>query len=288
MNVVEVAIEVKTEGGRDALDAALDRLRERQPSIGIRLDTESGEIRLSGMSEDELKDAVASLGNIDVRAGAPQVLYREALSKRIVILHTHKRQIAGGGEFAEVKIEFEPLPLGSGLVFENGIISGAVPTRFIPAIEEALKSEAENGALVGFPIDVWARLVDGKYHEIDSRSSTFEIAARAAFRKLATQGVVEILEPIMKVEVVTPDDYFGNVVNDLNSRGLIQGVEARGNAQAVSALAPTSHMLGYSVSLAAATNGQGQCTMTYDHHEIVPNRGGEDPRFPGAGAARVA
>jgi elongation factor G len=291
LNVIEIAVEAKTQSDLARLDSALDRLRESQPWIGIRFDAESGQTILSGKSEQELEDGVSVLvGVCRVNVGQPMVAYRETLSKHLTVIYTHKRLMGAAGEFAQVKIEFEPLPPGSGFVFENHIVGGSVPKEYIPAVENGLNREKEGGLLVGFPvIDFRARLVDGKYHEVDSNALTFEIAARAAFRELAARGAVKLLEPIMKVEVITPDDYFGAVIGDLNSRrGQIHGTDARDNAQVISAMVPMSHMFGYTDALRAATDGRGRYTMIYDHYEAVPQAGNDDPRFPGAAAIRVA
>jgi elongation factor G len=291
MNVIEVAIEARTQSGRAALDVALEQLRQNRPWMGLRCNSTSGQAVLSGRSEDELEQALRTLSDdkrVDFRAGDFQVVYREALSKRTVITHTHAKVTGSRGEFAEVEIEFEPLPPGSGFVFENGIVGESVPSRFIPAIETGVRSEAERGLLVGFPVvDFRARLVDGKYHEMDSTPRTFEIAARAAFRKLAAKGVVQLWEPIMKVEAVTPEDCFGKVLGDLNARGQIHNLEARADRQVLVAMVPMSHLFGYSAALNTATDGRGQLSMVFDHYEIVPNSG-DDPRFPGAAAARIA
>ena len=292
MNVVEVAIAPKTEAGGRALNAALDGLRQSHPGIGIRLDRESGQTLLSGQSEEELESVLSALvdaNHLDLEIGPPQVVYLETLSKRVTITHTYKRQMGGAGEFAEVKIEFEPLPSDSGIAFENGVVGGTVPANFIPAIEKGVRREAEGGLLIGFPVtDFHARLVDGKFHELDSNALAFEIAARAAFRELGKRGAAILIEPIMKVEVTAPEDDFATVISDLNSRrAQIHSLEARGAAQVILALVPMSHMLGYSRSLNAATGGRCTYTMTYDHYEAVP-QAGDDDNFPGAAAARVA
>jgi elongation factor G len=289
VNVIEVAVVAKTRTDVAQLEGALERLRQSQPWIGIRLlDTASGQIILSGKSEQELEAAVSALADAcAVNVDRPMAACRETLTKPVMVIYTHKKQIGGAGEFAEVKIYFEPLPPGSGFVFENHVINGNVPKKYIEAIESALKREKEGGLLAGFPvIDFGARLVDGKYHEIDSNALTFEIAARGAFRELATRGALKLLEPIMKVEVITLDDYFGAVIRDLNSRGHIHSIGARGGAQVICAMVPMRQMFGYSDALRAATDGVGRYTMTYDHHE--PAESNDDPRFPGAAAMRVA
>jgi elongation factor G len=226
-------------------------------------------------------------------AGAPQVGYRETLSKSVTIDHTHKKQTGGSGEFARVKIEFEPLPPGSGFEFVDDIKGGSVPKEFIPAIEEAIKSQKENGLMAGFPvIDFKARLLDGDSHEIDSNALAFDIAARAAFRELTNLGVVKLLEPIMKVEVVAPEDFIGGVIGDfLQRRALIQGQDTRGNEYVIVAMVPLANMLSYAVDLHSITDGRATYLMEFDHYAQLPQHltgGDDDPRFPGAAAMRVA
>jgi elongation factor G len=200
------------------------------------------------------------------------VAYRETLSKPVTIKYTHKKQTGGSGQFAEVTIEFEPLPPGSGFVFENDVVGGSIPKEFIPSVEKGLKAQKESGLLAGFPvIDFSARLTDGKYHEVDSNALTFDIAARAAFRELASRGAVKLLEPIMKVEVVTPEDFLGGVIGDLNSRrGQVQGTDSRGNAQVVTAMVPLANMFGYINTLRSMSQGRAQYSMQFDHYEQVP------------------
>ncbi|HTW34779.1 MAG TPA: elongation factor G [Rhizomicrobium sp.] len=273
--VIEVAIEPKTKADQEKMGMALARLAQEDPSFRVSTDTESGQTILKGMGELHLEikvDILKRTYKVDANVGAPQVAYRETLSKPITIQYTHKKQTGGSGQFAEVKIEFEPLPPGSGFVFENDVVGGSIPKEFIPSVEKGLKAQKESGLLAGFPvIDFQARLVDGKYHEVDSNALTFDIAARAAFRELASKGVVKLLEPIMKVEVVTPDDFLGGVIGDLNSRrGQVQGTDSRGNAQVVTAMVPLANMFGYINTLRSMTQGRAQYTMQFDHYEQVP------------------
>jgi elongation factor G len=273
--VIEVAIEPKTKGDQEKMGMALARLAQEDPSFRVSTDTESGQTILKGMGELHLEikvDILKRTYKVDANVGAPQVAYRETLSKPITIQYTHKKQTGGSGQFAEVKIEFEPLAPGSGFVFENDVVGGSIPKEFIPSVEKGLKAQKESGLLAGFPvIDFQARLVDGKYHEVDSNALTFDIAARAAFRELASKGVVKLLEPIMKVEVVTPDDFLGGVIGDLNSRrGQVQGTDSRGNAQVVTAMVPLANMFGYINTLRSMTQGRAQYTMQFDHYEQVP------------------
>ena len=209
---------------------------------------------------------------VDANVGAPQVAYRETLSKPVTVDYTHKKQTGGSGQFARVKIEYEPLPPGSGFVFENEVVGGSIPKEFIPSVEKGIKAQKESGLMAGFPvIDFKATLVDGAFHEVDSNALTFDIAARASFRELATKGAVKLLEPIMKVEVVTPDDFLGGVIGDLNGRrGHVQGTDTRGNAQIVTAMVPLANMFGYINTLRSMTQGRAQYSMQFDHYETVP------------------
>ncbi len=273
--VIEVAIEPKTKADQEKMGMALARLAQEDPSFRVSTDTESGQTILKGMGELHLEikvDILRRTYKVDANVGAPQVAYRETLSKPITIQYTHKKQTGGSGQFAEVKIEFEPLPPGSGFVFENEVVGGSIPKEFIPSVEKGLKAQKESGLMAGFPvIDFGARLIDGKYHEVDSNALTFDIAARAAFRELASKGVVKLLEPIMSVEVVTPDDFLGGVIGDLNSRrGQVQGTDSRGNAQVVTAMVPLANMFGYINTLRSMTQGRAQYTMQFDHYEQVP------------------
>ncbi|MEY4879014.1 MAG: elongation factor, partial [Pseudomonadota bacterium] len=273
--VIELAIEPKTKADQEKMGMALARLAQEDPSFRVSTDVESGQTILKGMGELHLDikvDILRRTYKVDANVGAPQVAYRETLSKAVTVLYTHKKQTGGSGQFAEVKIEFEPLEPGSGFVFENDVVGGSIPKEFIPSVEKGLKVQKESGLLAGFPvIDFKATLVDGKYHEVDSNALTFEIASRAAFRELGTRGAVKLLEPIMKVEVVTPDEYFGEVIGDLNSRrGQVQGTDTRGNAQVIEAMVPLANMFGYVNTLRSKTQGRAQYTMQFDHYEQVP------------------
>jgi elongation factor G len=273
--VIEVAIEPKTKADQEKMGVALNRLAQEDPSFRVSTDQESGQTILKGMGELHLDikvDILRRTYKVDANVGAPQVAYRETLSKPLSIKYTHKKQTGGSGQFAEVTIDFEPLPPGSGFVFENDVVGGAIPKEFIPAVEKGLKAQKESGLLAGFPvIDFKATLTDGKYHEVDSNALTFDIAARAAFRELASKGAVKLLEPIMKVEVVTPDDFLGGVIGDLNSRrGQVQGTDSRGNAQVVTAMVPLANMFGYINTLRSMSQGRAQYSMQFDHYEEVP------------------
>src|SRR6185437_4086843 len=273
--VIEVAVEPKTKADQEKMGVALNRLAQEDPSFRVTSDAESGQTILKGMGELHLEikiDILKRTYKVDANVGAPQVAYRETLSKPVTIKYTHKKQTGGSGQFAEVSIDFEPLPPGSGFVFENDVVGGSIPKEFIPSVEKGLKNQKESGLIAGFPvIDFKATLTDGKYHEVDSNALTFDIAARAAFRELAEKRAAKLLEPIMKVEVVTPEDYFGGVIGDLNSRrGQVQGTDTRGNAQIVTAMVPLANMFGYINTLRSMTQGRAQYTMQFDHYEQVP------------------
>jgi elongation factor G len=273
--VIEVAIEPKTKADQEKMGMALARLAQEDPSFRVSTDQESGQTILKGMGELHLDikvDILRRTYKVEANVGAPQVAYRETLSKPVTIQYTHKKQTGGSGQFAEVKIEFEPLPPGSGFVFENDVVGGSIPKEFIPSVEKGIRAQKESGLMAGFPvIDFQARLVDGKYHEVDSNALTFDIAARAAFRELGSKGAVKLLEPIMNVEVVTPEDFLGGVIGDLNSRrGQVQGTDSRGNAQVVTAMVPLANMFGYINNLRSMTQGRAQYTMQFDHYEQVP------------------
>ncbi len=273
--VIEVAIEPKTKGDQEKMGMALVRLAQEDPSFRVTTDQESGQTILKGMGELHLEikvDILKRTYKVDANVGAPQVAYRETLSKPVTVKYTHKKQTGGSGQFAEVTIDFEPLPPGSGFVFENEVVGGAIPKEFIPSVEKGLKAQKESGLMAGFPvIDFSAKLTDGKYHEVNSNALTFDIAARAAFRELASRGAVKLLEPIMKVEVVTPEDFLGGVIGDLNSRrGQVQGTDSRGNAQVVTAMVPLANMFGYINTLRSMSQGRAQYSMQFDHYEQVP------------------
>ena len=273
--VIEVAIEPKTKADQEKMGMALVRLAQEDPSFRVSTDQESGQTILKGMGELHLEikvDILKRTYKVEANVGAPQVAYRETLSRPVSIKYTHKKQTGGSGQFAEVSIDFEPLPPGSGFVFENDVVGGAIPKEFIPSVEKGLKAQKESGLLAGFPvIDFKATLTDGKYHEVDSNALTFDIAARAAFRELASKGVAKLLEPIMKVEVVTPEEFTGGVIGDLlGRRGQVQGQDTRGNASVISAMVPLANMFGYINQLRSQTQGRAQYSMEFDHYSQVP------------------
>ena len=273
--VIELSIEPKTKADQEKLGVALQKLAQEDPSFRVSTDFESGQTILRGMGELHLEikvDILRRTYKVDANVGAPQVAYRESLGRKCEIDYTHKKQTGGSGQFARIKIVFEPGEPGSGFVFESKVVGGNVPKEYIPGIEKGLSQAKENGLLAGFPvIDVKATLIDGAYHDVDSSVMAFEIAARAAFRELREKGAPKLLEPIMKVEVVTPDEYMGDVIGDLNSRrGQIQGTETRGNAQVVTAFVPLANMFSYVNTLRGMSQGRAQFTMQYDHYEPVP------------------
>ena len=273
--VIEIAIEPKSKADQEKLGVALGKMVAEDPSFTVFTDQESGQTIMKGMGELHLDikvDILKRTYKVEANIGAPQVAYRESLGRKAEIDYTHKKQTGGTGQFARIKVVFEPGEPGSGFVFESKIVGGAVPKEFIPGVEKGLESVKDNGLLAGFPlIDFKATLIDGAYHDVDSSVLAFEIAARAAFKELREKGAPKLLEPIMKVEVLTPDEYLGDVIGDLNSRrGQIQGTDQRGNAQVVTAFVPLANMFGYIGNLRGMSQGRAQFTMQYDHYEAVP------------------
>ncbi len=273
--VISVAVEPKTKADYDKMGVALQRLAAEDPSFRVRSDLESGETIIAGMGELHLEiivDRMKREYKVEANVGPPQVAYRETISRAADIDYIHKKQTGGAGQYARVKIRFEPLPPGSGFVFENDVTGGNVPREFIPSVEKGLKTQKESGVLAGFPcIDFKASLYDGAYHDVDSNALTFEIAARAAFREGIPKCGPRLLEPIMRVEAVCPQDYFGVVQGDLVSRrGHLTGTEMRGNAQVISAMVPLANMFGYVNNLRSMTQGRASYTMHFDHYAPVP------------------
>ena len=273
--VIEIAVEPKSKADQEKLGVALAKLAAEDPSFTVSTDFESGQTILKGMGELHLDikiDILKRTYKVEANIGAPQVAYRESLGRKVDIDYTHKKQTGGTGQFARVMITFEPGEPGSGFIFENAIVGGAVPKEYIPGVQKGLESVKDNGLLAGFPlIDFKATLTDGKYHDVDSSVLAFEIASRAAFKELREKGAPKLLEPIMAVEVVTPEEYLGSVIGDLNSRrGMIQGQDMRGNATVVNAFVPLANMFGYVNTLRGMSQGRAQFTMQYDHYEPVP------------------
>ena len=274
--VIEMAIEPKTKGDQEKLGIALQKLAAEDPSFYVMTDMESGQTIIKGMGELHLDikvDILKRTHKVDVQVGAPQVAYRETITKPSKVDYTHKKQTGGTGQFARVILEVSPSEPGVGFNFESKIVGGSVPKEYIPGVEKGLNSVMNAGILAGFPIvDVNVALVDGAFHEVDSSAIAFEIASRMGFREALQKAGSVLLEPIMKVEVTTPEEYLGGVIGDLNSRrGQIAGTGQRGNAQIVNAMVPLANMFGYVNSLRSMSQGRASYTMQFDHYEPVPS-----------------
>ena len=279
--VIEIAVEPKTKSDQEKMGVALQRLAAEDPSFCVSSDIESGQTILKGMGElhlDILVDRMRREFKVEANIGAPQVAYRERLSKPADVDYTHKKQTGGSGQFARVKINFEPLPAGSGFEFENKVVGGNVPKEFIPGVEKGIVSAMDSGIIAGFPVtDLKATLYDGGSHDVDSSVMAFEIAGRAAFREAMRLGAAQLLEPIMKVEAVMPDEYMGDIIGDLNSRrGQISSMDQRGNARVINAMVPLAEMFGYVNTLRSLSQGRAQFTMQFDHYDVVPNQVSEE------------
>ena len=273
--VIELSVEPKTKADQEKMGIALNRLAQEDPSFRVSTDHESGQTIIKGMGElhlDIIVDRMRREFKVEANVGAPQVAYREYLAREVEVDYTHKKQSGGSGQFGRVKVICTPGERGQGIIFHDEIKGGNIPREYIPAIEKGFREQAASGHLVGFPIiDFTIRLIDGAYHDVDSSAIAFEIAARGAMREVAQKAGIKLLEPIMKVEVVTPDDYLGDVIGDLNSRrGQIQGTDTRGNAQAVEAFVPLANMFGYVNELRSFTQGRAQYTMIFSHYDEVP------------------
>ena len=273
--VIQIAIEPKTKGDQEKMGLALHRLAAEDPSFRVKTDEESGQTIIAGMGElhlDIIVDRMKREFKVEANVGAPQVAYRETITRSHEQDYTHKKQTGGTGQFARVKVVFEPNTEGEEYVFESKIVGGAVPKEYIPGVQKGIESVLSSGPFAGFPmIGVKATLIDGAYHDVDSSVLAFEIASRACFREAAPKLGVQLLEPVMKVEGVTPEDYVGNVIGDLNSRrGQIQGQEARGIAVVINAMVPLANMFKYVDSLRSMSQGRAQYTMQFDHYEPVP------------------
>ncbi len=273
--VIEIAIEPKSKADQEKLGVALAKLVAEDPSFRVHTDQESGQTIIKGMGELHLDikvDILKRTYKVDANIGAPQVAYREKITRQAVEDYTHKKQTGGHGQYARVKIVAEPGAPGSGFEFENEVVGGSVPKEFIPAVEKGLEGVMSSGVLAGFPVvDLKVSLVDGASHEVDSSAMAFEIAARTALRQALHKGGPVLLEPIMKVEVVTPEDYTGSVIGDLNSRrGQIQGQDMRGNANVISAMVPLANMFSYVNNLRSMSQGRATFTMQFDHYAEVP------------------
>jgi elongation factor G len=273
--VIELSVEPKTKADQEKMGVALNRLAQEDPSFRVTTDHESGQTIIKGMGElhlDIIVDRMKREFKVEANVGAPQVAYRESLAKPVDVDYTHKKQSGGSGQFGRVKVKVTPGERGQGVVFDDNIKGGNIPKEFIPAIEKGFREQAESGYLIGFPIiDFSIELYDGAYHDVDSSAIAFEIAGRGAMREVAQKSGIKLLEPIMKVEVVTPEDYLGDVIGDLNSRrGQIQGTDSRGNAQSVEAMVPLANMFGYVNELRSFSQGRAQYSMQFSHYEEVP------------------
>ena len=273
--VIEIAIEPKTKADQEKMSTALQRLAAEDPSFQVSVDHESGQTIMRGMGElhlDILVDRMKREFKVEANIGAPQVAYRETITKRAEISYTHKKQTGGSGQFAKIELIFEPGEAGSGFIFEDTIVGGNVPKEYIPGVEKGLNMAKETGIIVGFPVlDFKVTLTDGAYHDVDSSVMAFEIASKAAFKEGMAQAGAQLLEPMMKVEIVTPEEYMGDIIGDLNSRrGQVNSMDDRGNAKVVTAMVPLANMFGYINNLRSMSQGRAQYTMQFDHYEPVP------------------
>ena len=286
--VIEIAVEPKTKADQEKMGIALQRLAAEDPSFRVSVDHESGQTIMKGMGElhlDILVDRMKREFKVEANIGAPQVAYRETITKAAEINYTHKKQTGGSGQFAKLTIIFEPNTPGAGYEFENEIVGGAIPKEYIPGVEKGLNMAQETGIIAGFPVvDFKARLIDGSYHDVDSSALAFEIATRAAFKEGMAKAGPQLLEPMMKVEVVTPEDYMGDIIGDLNSRrGMIQSMEDRGNAKVITAMVPLANMFGYINTLRSMSQGRANYSMTFDHYEPVPQNVADEVKAKLAG-----
>ena len=281
--VIEIAVEPKTKGDHDKMGTALARLAQEDPSFRVTSDEESGQTVIKGMGELHLEiivDRMMREFKVGANIGAPQVAYRETITKPYVCDYTHKKQSGGAGQFARIELEFEPLDPGEGYQFVSKVVGGSVPKEYIPGVEKGLESARETGVIAGFPvIDFRVTLVDGASHDVDSSVMAFEIASRAAFREAVPKSAPKLLEPVMKVEVVTPEEYMGDIIGDLNSRrGQVGGMDQRGNARVIDAMVPLANMFGYINTLRSASQGRAQFSMQFDHYAKVPEAVAEEVR----------
>jgi len=273
--VIELSVEPKTKADQERMGVALNRLAAEDPSFRVSTDHESGQTIIKGMGElhlDILVDRMKREFKVEANVGAPQVAYRESLAKEVAIDYTHKKQSGGSGQFGRVKLTVTPGERGQGINFIDEVKGGNIPKEYIPSVEKGMRETAEGGSMIGFPIiDFDIRLTDGAYHDVDSSALAFEIAGRGAMREAAQKAGIKLLEPMMKVEVVSPEEYLGDVIGDMNSRrGQIQGTDSRGNAQVVDAIVPLANMFGYVNQLRSFTQGRAQYTMQFSHYEEVP------------------
>ena len=280
--VIEIAVEPKSKNDQEKMSQGLARLAAEDPSFQVSSDNESGQTIMRGMGElhlDILVDRLKREFKVEANIGAPQVAYRETITREVEVDYTHKKQSGGSGQFARIKVRFAPLAEG-GFEFTNSVVGGSVPREFIPGVEKGLKQAKETGVIAGFPvIDFKVELVDGASHDVDSSVLAFEIAARAAFREAMDKASPRLLEPVMKVEVLTPEDYVGDIIGDLNSRrGQVGGMDQRGNARAIDAMVPLANMFGYINTLRSMSQGRAQYSMQFDHYEQVPQAVADEVR----------
>ncbi|MFN3364858.1 MAG: elongation factor G, partial [Exiguobacterium mexicanum] len=273
--VISVAIEPKSKADQDKMGQALAKLAEEDPTFRTETNQETGQTIISGMGElhlDILVDRMRREFKVEANVGAPQVAYRETIRGAAKIDSKFVRQSGGRGQYGHVVVEFEPNEEGAGFAFENKIVGGVVPREYVPAVQNGIEEALENGILAGYPVvDVKAALVFGSYHDVDSNEMAFKVAASMAVKQLKEQAKAVILEPMMRVEVVIPEEYLGDIMGDVTSRrGRVEGMEARGNAQVVKAMVPLSEMFGYATSLRSRTQGRGTYSMHFDHYEEVP------------------
>ena len=280
--VIEIAIEPKSKNDQEKMSAGLQRLAAEDPSFRVSSDIESGQTIMKGMGElhlDILVDRLKREFKVEANIGAPQVAYRETISREAEIDYTHKKQSGGSGQFARVKMIFRPRAEG-GYDFKNSVVGGSVPKEYVPGVEKGLMQAKETGSIAGFPvIDFDVELIDGASHDVDSSVLAFEIAARAAFREAMQKAAPKLLEPVMKVEVITPEEYMGDIIGDLNSRrGQVGGMDQRGNARAIDAMVPLANMFGYINTLRSMSQGRAQYSMQFDHCEQVPQAVADEVR----------
>ena len=279
--VIEIAVEPKTKADQEKMGSALSSLAAEDPSFRVSSDEESGQTIIKGMGElhlDIIVDRMKREFKVEANIGAPQVAYRETITKPVEIDHTHKKQTGGSGQYARMKVQFEPLPPGEGFVFESALHGTSIPREFVPGIEKGMQQARESGSVAGFPtIDFKATVVDGASHDVDSSVMAFEIAARACLREALEKGASRLLEPIMSVEVVTAEEYMGDIIGDLNSRrGQVGAMDNRGNARVITAMVPLANMFGYVNTLRSMSQGRATYTMVFDHYDQVPQAVAEE------------
>ena len=279
--VIEIAVEPNSKNDQEKMSAGLARLAAEDPSFRVNTDIESGQTIMKGMGElhlDILIDRLKREFKVEANIGAPQVAYRETITKEVEVDYTHKKQSGGSGQFARVKLVFKPIE--DGYTFDNKVVGGSVPKEYVPGVEKGLVAAKETGTIAGFPvIDFGVELIDGASHDVDSSVLAFEIAARAAFREAVEKAAPRLLEPVMKVEIITPEEYMGDIIGDLNSRrGNVGGMDQRANARVINAMVPLANMFGYVNTLRSMSQGRAQYTMQFDHYEQVPQAVADEVR----------